>query len=108
MVYIFKSDQKKYIPKKLIKGSAIYLPSKRKYGDGFGDVIGWLSSNADTIKNVGSTAASVIDSGSKIANSVIGTIKNVKELNKIKEERMKEEEAARKILSGSGFFVVNK
>lgn len=57
------------------------MPKSRYNGDGiFSDIVGFISTNKDTISNIASTIGTVVEAGSKLANSAIETIKKAKEL----------------------------
>ena len=96
MVYIQNSLKKNYIQKQRkveeVKygngiyspsiGKAIFLPIKKYHGESITDVLNWVSSDQDMLKNVANTTANVVDSAGKVTNTVLDTVKRIKELNK--------------------------
>ena len=86
----------------------IYLPRRIYEGENvFSDIVNFKSKNKDTISNVAFAASSVVDSVGKIGNTILDTIKQIKELRKpaISDDAMNNVLSASDTpKTGNGFF----
>ena len=105
---------KKYLPK---YGSSLYLPQKTHSGDGLGDIINWISSNASTIGNIGSVVGNVANAAGSVSKTAIDTIRGIEEVKRLQALRKQiipviSEVSQERILNsipqrGSGFKMIN-
>ena len=121
MVIVHDSDKYKYYDKqrkvdiikysngvkKVVEGSAFYLPRRIYNGDGiFNDITKFVSDNKDVIKNIAEVVTSVADTVGKIGSTANDIVRKVREL---KSKPAITDEAVNKVLNasevkGSGFF----
>jgi hypothetical protein len=92
-------------------GKALYLPRRRIEGESLADIIGFVSRNADTIKNIGSTVGSVANSIGSVAGTTIDVVKKIRELNRqgIQNTALEKVLAAKKEepKQGNGFYLID-
>ena len=120
MVIVHDSDKYKYFDKqrkvdiikysngvkKIVEGSAFYLPRRQYNGENlFGDIIKFVSDNKDTISNIAGVAGTVADAVGKVGSTTLDIVKKARELRK----PAITDDAVNKVLNasevkGSGFF----
>ena len=97
MVIVHDSDKYKYFDKqrkvdiikysngvkKVVEGSAFYLPRRMYNGENlFGDIIKFVSDNKDVIKNITGVAGTVADAVGKVGSTTLDIVKKARELRK--------------------------
>ena len=95
--------------KKVVEGSAFYLPRRMYNGDGiFNDLIKFVSDNKETIKNIAGVAGTVADAVGKVGSTTLDIVKKSRELRKpaITDDAMNKVLNASEVKNGSGFFYI--
>ena len=92
--------------KKIVEGSAFYLPRRQYDGENlFGDIIKFVIDNKDTIKNIAGVASSVADTVNKVGSTTLDIVKKAREF-KNRPPAITEEATDKVLRAGSGFYYV--